>query len=243
MATAIDVSNHQPQDLTELIKTFNPDFVIVKMYLPEEWPPQSWSFNQAASAKANGKKVWGYFWGYLDLDPRKSAVDAIQLLKACGGEQLIIDVEPYVSAYPPYDVSMPSQNWLRAAVDTCITHGITPWIYTGKWCWNLGTEFAYLKLHNAQYDHEPFRPYGGWQVESMRQWTSTPVDQNYLVEHVVHPPEENPVDKEKLIKALNNTWDVREALRQAAILFPALDAHQQKLFDAIVDIKVATGLQ
>ena len=54
---------------------------------------------------------------------------------------------------------------------------------------------------------------------------------------------EDGMDAQKLTEALNDIWATREALRQAAVLFPALEPWQQKLFDAIVTIKTETGLQ
>lgn len=184
---AIDVSSHQKPDLTSYIVEFNPDVVIVKCYLPEELIPQSYTVAQAYSAAQHGKEVWGYFWGYASLDPRKSARDAYALLKQIGGKRLWLDVEPYHDS-DTETVTIPSVEWIRQAIDEGQRTGITIGIYTGKWVWDIYfsgvTEFSHLPLWAAVYDG-PFVPFGGWTEPEGIQWTSTPIDQNIFKDGIM----------------------------------------------------------
>ncbi len=161
LVRAIDVSSHQPTDLTEIIRKTQAEHVIVKLYLPGEDIPQEHSLAQIASAKVNGCSVGGYFWLYRSFDACQSVRDVLALARRAELQlsRLAIDYEPYV------DGSIPTIEQLWQAVDECQMQGIQPIIYTGVWCWPPTQEFADYPLWVAEYDGEPtldFKPFGGW---------------------------------------------------------------------------------
>jgi hypothetical protein len=186
---AIDVSSHQPRDLSAIIRQHRPEHVIVRMYLPEEHPPQEHSIAQVESARDNGRSVGAYVWAYRSSDPRTTIRDGLALAGRCGlvPPVLWIDCETYLDQDPGPDVA-----WLREAVDECRRAGVQPGIYTGGWWWRekLGntTEFGDLPLWAAEY-REPRDPasctlFGGWTRAMGKQWTEHPVDRSVFLAEV-----------------------------------------------------------
>ena len=96
----------------------------------------------------------------------------------------------------------------------------------------------------------------------LKEWSTTysfPLDRGHIRGHdEVDPRKSDPgpqfdwlyllsllekkMDKEALTDALHEVWSVREALRQAAVVFKDLDPLQQRLFDALVKAKVAADI-
>jgi hypothetical protein len=193
LVQAIDVSSHQPRDLSAIIRQHRPDHVIVRMYLPEENPPQEHSIAQVESARENGCSVGAYVWAYRSSDARQTIRDGLALARRCGLEPpvLWIDCETYLDVDPG-----PDATWLREAVDECRRAGVQPGIYTGGWWWRdkLGnsTEFADLPLWAAEYC-EPRDPasctlFGGWTRAAGKQWTENPVDRSTFLAEVCGRP-------------------------------------------------------
>jgi hypothetical protein len=189
LVDAIDVSSHQPRDLSDIIREHRPAHVVVRMYLPEESPPPEHSIAQVESARANGCSVGAYVWAYRSSDPRKTVRDGLALARRCGLEPpvLWIDCENYLDQDPGPDVA-----WLREAADECRSAGVRPGIYTGGWWWRdkMGntTEFADLPLWAAEYA-EPRDPasctlFGGWTRAFGKQWTENPIDRDVFLDEV-----------------------------------------------------------
>jgi hypothetical protein len=186
---AIDVSSHQPRDLSDIIREHGPAHIVVRMYLPEERPPEEHSIAQVESARANGCSVGAYVWAYRSSDPRKTVRDGLALARRCGfvPPVLWIDCEDYLDEDPG-----PNAAWLREAVDECRREGVRPGIYTGGWWWRdkMGntTEFADLPLWAAEYsgpqDPSSCTLFGGWTRACGKQWTDNPVDRNVFLDEV-----------------------------------------------------------
>ncbi len=185
----LDVSSFQPADLTNVIASSHAEFVLVKLYLPEERPPQETSLNQIASVQRNGKRVGGYVWAYADLDAVKTVDDAIDLAVR-GGVQLRtlwLDVETYEGKPGPGMV------WLRKAADRCRARGVQAGIYTGKWYWDEYmkgvTGLADLPLWLAQYDNVPdlnqVKLFGGWTRAVGKQYRVDSIDHDVFLESFV----------------------------------------------------------
>lgn len=131
---AIDVSSAQPKNLTVIIQQYKPEQVVVKLYLPWEIIPQSYSKAQIASARANGCPVGGYVWCYHDADPVATVNSALDLAEEAELKLSILwlDCETYeiggVVADPGPDV-----GWLQAAFAACQFRGVQPGVYSGNW--------------------------------------------------------------------------------------------------------------
>jgi hypothetical protein len=155
LVRSMDVSNYQPRNLSNLIMEHEPEHVIVRLFLPEETPDQAISIAQLHSTVDNGCSPGGYHWCYRDLDPIKSAQDALALFHLASVGKLPVlwhDIEPY-------NYTIPDANWLRTSFNYCVAQGVRPGIYTGKWVWDAYfknvTEFAHLPHLLAYYDYDP----------------------------------------------------------------------------------------
>lgn len=194
----IDVSNYQPRDLSGIIAEHRPGHVVVRMFLPEERPPQEHSMDQIKSARSNGCSVGTYVWAYRSLDPRKTVRDAIDLARRCELEPpvLWIDCETYVEGGEVRDAG-PDAEWLRTAVDECRVLGVQPGIYTGAWWWRQymsnSAEFADLPLWTATYDEVAdlgkVALFGGWTRAGGKQYSEQlpdgrSLDRNVFLEEV-----------------------------------------------------------
>lgn len=195
----MDVSSHQPTDLTALIQENQVEQVIVRLYLPWEQPSQDISRAQIASAKAAGCRVGGYCWLYPESDPHDTVYQAGVLARDCGLnlEHLWIDIEPYEGG------PIPSVDRIRTALNTCAAYGIQGGIYTSEWCWAHGNQFTDIPLWAAQYDGiaDPnvFTPFGGWSACAAKQYQGDPIDLSaWRPEYAEALPEqpEEPIDWE-----------------------------------------------
>ncbi|TAK36701.1 MAG: hypothetical protein EPO21_01735 [Chloroflexota bacterium] len=176
----IDVSNYQPRDLSRIIEEHHPAHVVVRLFLPQERPPEAHSMAQINSARDNGCSVGAYVWAYGSLDPRQTVRDAVGLARRCELEPpvLWIDCETYV-VRGKVDDPGPDANWLRAAAEECHVLGVLPAIYTGGWWWHQymdnTTEFADLPLWTAHYDEiadlDQVTLFGGWERARGKQWS------------------------------------------------------------------------
>lgn len=180
---AIDVSSHQPRNLTQLITQLQPKHVIVKLYLRGvESVPQQYSIDQARSARDNGCTVGGYVWCYRTVSAEQTIVLALETAEKAQIQlpTLWLDIEEY-DGQPG-----PSIAWIHEALAACESLGVRAGIYTAKWYWDKWhpgvTDFGDVPLWAAQYGPKPsldqFKPFGGWTKAAGIQWTSEPIDQN-----------------------------------------------------------------
>jgi hypothetical protein len=161
--------------------------VVVKLYLPVESIPQSWSLDQIDSARAHGCSVGGYVWCYRSEDPTATVNSAIDLAVSAGVDLPILwlDCETYTVKGVVKDTG-PDTAWLRQAVAACVNRGVRAGVYSGSW-WIEGwlknyAEFTGLPLWSAQYNHvddldSVIMPLG-WPRESLagHQYASDVVD-------------------------------------------------------------------
>lgn len=157
LVDAIDVSNFQPRDLTQIINDVNPSHVIVRLFLPEETPSQGHSLSQLHSAKANNCTTGGYFWLYNGMNPEDSVQDALELYKWANVGKIPVlwhDIEPY-------KYTIPTVREIREAVNYCDAQGVQPGLYIAKWVVDAYypngqlAEFGYLPHLLAYYDYDP----------------------------------------------------------------------------------------
>src|SRR3990167_2056445 len=190
---AIDVSSHQPADLTQLIAQFDPVLVIVKLYQKiERITPQgnsemaqAHSKAQIASALERGREVSGYMWLYANIDPETAIDQAIDLAIEAGLALpfLGIDVETYV------DGSIPDGATIARAVAQCVKRDVEQVIYWSKEMWRRAgspTDEVY-NIYQWAADYVGFEPDDLYSTDPVvgprillvgHQWTSDPIDQN-----------------------------------------------------------------
>ena len=191
LVRAIDVSSHQPMDLTTLIQDTQSSHVVVKLYLPQEVISQDWSIAQGSSAAANNCSVGGYVWGYADLSPEQTILDALDLIpRVCPGTSMLwLDCEEY-------DGVGPLGSWIQRAVYAGEGLGQRIGVYSAKWYWDkIGNPEILSRISAtgrpplwiAQYNDIPdldVQPlFGGWTREDIKghQYTSTPIDQDVFL--------------------------------------------------------------
>jgi hypothetical protein len=174
---AIDVSSHQPTDLTNLINQFNPHHVVVKLYQSVEQPSPAHSRAQLNSALDNGCTIGGYYWLYTGIDIEQQVNDALQIL--AHPPVLWIDVEKYT------DGSLPTLDEVIRSIEYIESLNIRPGIYTAKWVWDIldnPQELSSDLLWYADWSNPPSLdlavPFGGWRQAAGHQYTSTPVDRS-----------------------------------------------------------------
>lgn len=189
---AIDVSSHQPRDLSGLIAQFRPDHVIVKGYLPGESISQDHTRAQVRSARNNGCTVGMYVWCYRSFDPIRTIDDIIAL---CASIDLVLpllwlDCETYGD---PVTDPGPDAEWLARAVEHAEnTYGMACGVYTGLW-WIRGhfpggewgfQDFARLPIWLSDYDNHPdindVTLPQGWAEAAAKQYSATPIDQDVI---------------------------------------------------------------
>ena len=171
---AIDVSSHQPRDLTDILANHpQVEHVVVKLYLPGESISQDHSIARAESARQHGRSVSGYFWCYESFDPARSVLEAHNLAVTCGIPEsavLWLDCETY---FDGSGSTWPTEEWIRTAIHFAWLHNWPVGIYTAAWFWNgyLGgsTEFRDTPLWAADYnlsaDLASVALFGGWSYE------------------------------------------------------------------------------
>jgi hypothetical protein len=230
--TAIDVSSHQPNDLGGIIDIHQPAHVVVRMYLPEEKPPQQTSIDQVDSARAKGCTVGAYVWAYRSLKPRKTIQDAIALAKQCGMDPppvLWIDCETYVPDGVHVEDPGPDEAWLLEAVDECKQLNVRAGIYTGSWWWNAGIymngsrRFTDLPLWTSQPDLVPdlssAAPYSGWKSAGAKQYDTRKLDFDVFDVACTEVPNGGPVQPPRTIEDIEaENPNIREQLRRKQML-------------------------
>jgi hypothetical protein len=118
--------------LTDLIATYQPDLVVVKLYLSCERISKDHSRAQLASAKAAGKQTAGYVWGYSDFDPRQTVREAADLVLECrvNSPLIFLDCESYEGDPGP------DAYWLDRAFGEYVRLGYPPAMYSAAWWLN-----------------------------------------------------------------------------------------------------------
>lgn len=180
LVQAIDVSNFQPTDLTDLIAQNEAEHVIVRLFHSGESPSRQHSIAQIESVQANNKTLGGYVWPYRNLDSRRQIESSLSILNDTQTTIPILwlDIEPYEN-------TLPTLQEIEGCIEVCASLHQMCGIYTGKWVWDsLGNPqvFSYLPLFHAEYDIPPSLTlrnlYGGWTVCAGHQYTSTPLDRS-----------------------------------------------------------------
>lgn len=160
LVRAIDVSSHQPRDLTAIIAEHRAEHVIVRLYIPGERPSPEHSVAQIESTRANNASIGGYCWCYLSFDPVATVRQALLLAELAGVKLPILwlDCETYNPTGNNVEDPGPNAAWLRAAIAECRRLGVRPGIYTALW-WvqsylsdDFG-EFADIPTWLAKYNH------------------------------------------------------------------------------------------
>lgn len=133
LVLGIDVSSRQPADLTALIAETSTQLAIVRMYLPWEEPDPAISILQVQSAREIGCFVLPYCWLYASADPVQTVTQALALARiaGCPTPVLFADVEAYT------DGTIPNSAQVQAFIDTCVTNGVQPGIYSSRSMWSL----------------------------------------------------------------------------------------------------------
>lgn len=186
LVQAIDVSNHQPRDLSAYVGQFGVQHVVVKLYQTVEIAGgREHAMAQMASAKSLGCTVGGYVWLYSSVPIRQQVDDARSLFMQSGDilSILWIDVEPYT------DGSLPTVEQVGEAITYCRSLDQRVGIYTGPWVWEkLGwpdVSVWEVPLWTAEYndraDLSSVRLFGGWTSCAGHQYTSTPIDRNVFL--------------------------------------------------------------
>ena len=179
----LDVSSHQPQDLSGLIRQYHPRQVIVKLAQTAELAGlRDHAKAQLASIQSAGVRPGGYVWLYSSLDPAQQIDDALGLAAEAGITLplLWIDVEPYT------DGTCPSASQVSAALDRCAAVGVTGGLYTGLYVWKRLGQPSYpgVPLWYALYDDRPVIdiPQYGDMRPVAHQFSSSPVDQSVFLQ-------------------------------------------------------------
>jgi GH25 family lysozyme M1 (1,4-beta-N-acetylmuramidase) len=226
---AMDVSSHQPRDLTQLIATHRPQHVIVKGSREIESPPQSHSLDQIQSAWNNGCSAGMYCWCYRSASPYTTIDDIIGLCASIGLELplLWLDCETYVENGIIVDEG-PNADWLAKAVEYSETkYGMKCGIYTGIW-W-IDQHFPGGQGEFAQFNRLPIwlSDYDGvqdinlvtlpigWAQVAAKQYTATPVDlsvirEEYTVYYGDVTPPPPPPDPCENLKVQLQQWRDRK---------------------------------
>ncbi len=192
---AIDVSSHQPTNLTTLIHQHGPSHVIVKLYMPWESVSFNHSAQQITSARANGCTVGGYVWAYRSADPL-ATID--QVIARCASVDLVlpllwIDCETYTDKDGTILDEGPNADWLAKAVEHAENNYDMPCgVYTGLWWINDHfpggqaefANFARLPIWLSDYDNDPninaVELPQGWTEAAAKQYTDKPIDMSSI---------------------------------------------------------------
>lgn len=184
----LDVSSYQPRDLSQLIAQLQPQHIVSKLYQPEESIAQAHSIAQIYSCQHNGVIPGGYWWGYRDLDPKRSVGNVVKLCESFNFAPPVLwcDIEPYRT-----NDNVPGIGWIVSAREETERLGYTFGIYSGYWVWQLlgfPTElddaYAWLAEYNGKQTMELTHVHGLSRVVG-HQWTSKPVDQNVWLPEAV----------------------------------------------------------
>lgn len=186
IVSAIDVSSHQTQDLTQYITQFNPDHIIIRFYqdIESQFIPHTRA--QVDSARYHNKSIGGYGWLYRNYGQHiETCIDLADDLQVTI-PILWIDVEPYQNLFPTvYD--------LDVAIEVCKRRNQRCGIYTGKWVWdvlNNPTQYSDIPLWHSHFNDTPnlqlVEPYGSWTKCAGHQYTSSPIDRSIFDVEYTH---------------------------------------------------------
>ncbi len=180
---AMDVSNYQPRDLSDLIHRYQVQHVVVRLWLPEEKPDPGYALDQIWSAQTNGCTVGGYYWGYALLAPEKSVEDALTLWQRANVGTIPIlwpDIETYAGE------GCPDEDWTnracRAAEGSGIRTGpyLADWVIEQWWQRTVGDEMRARTAWFANYNGQPDLnvPTNYWEPANIlgHQYVGSPID-------------------------------------------------------------------
>lgn len=162
----IDVSSHQPADLTDLIVATASGHVVVHLYhYVEKAILQGKARAQITSIKENGASVGGYSWLFNGFNPTRQVAESIALARGEGVTLpcLWLDIEEYT------DGSIPTAAEVITAVQACRDQRVQPGIYTRRDIWEgLGNpQLPGVWLWDASWNGDMtlnVEPYGGMTV-------------------------------------------------------------------------------
>lgn len=184
----VDVSNYQPRDLSALIQQYGFQHVVVRLWLPEEIPDAQYSLDQLHSAIDNGCTVGGYYWGYKNLEPERSAENALELWTRANVGNLPVlwpDIEVYANE------GCPNQDWTLAACRHAVQMGQLGGVYSsdymidtywGSYPQELQTYYYWCANYNGQPTLDVPSKY--WSKVHGHQYWSKPVDFNVFATEV-----------------------------------------------------------
>jgi GH25 family lysozyme M1 (1,4-beta-N-acetylmuramidase) len=169
--TGIDVSHHQGAVDWPKVATASYSFAVVKVSQGLGYEDPAWQANTQGAARAGLVVGWYHF-----LERGDGAGQAARFRSLIGppaGHLTAVDCEtPGTKPDPAYeDVLEFVAEWARRS------GGHPLLLYTGRWWWvgRIGDPPAppgVAGLWNSQYNQLPYRPYGGWAAETVRQYTS-----------------------------------------------------------------------
>lgn len=115
---AIDIASYQANNAAQLIAAYNPDHVIVRMYLP--WERQGYqdiSREQVRIAREMGKSIGVYVWPYAEASAWDTLVETIKLCNSMSPPVIapVVWLDCEDSVYGPG----PNATWLDAWVNAC----------------------------------------------------------------------------------------------------------------------------
>jgi len=192
---AIDVSSHQPRDLSGLIAAHSPEHVIVKLYMPWETPPFEHSAAQVQSTVDHGLPPGGYAWCFRSSSPHRT-IDEVIL--RCASINLVLsilwlDCETYTDPQTGNIIDPgPDAEWLAQAVERAASYGMRCGIYTGPWWiqdhfpggWAAYQPFTRLPQWWSVYDEvadiDRFTRFPGVDALAAKQYSGTVVDKDVI---------------------------------------------------------------
>lgn len=174
---AIDVSNYQGFNITDLILEHKPAHIVVRLSTESDQHREI-ARQQLSTARLMGCTVAGYIWAYWDLDAALHVADALSVAGDAPLTHVWLDCEDEADA-----AKFTTIPWIRQAVAEIEGRGLRAGIYTGRYFWRdrVGdaTEFNTLPLWLASYDGRPqlasnLLPFGGWTRVAGHQWSGDP---------------------------------------------------------------------
>lgn len=235
----IDVSSYQSPDLTNLIAIYEPEVIVVKLYLPVENISQTHTIAQVRSALLNNCRVSGYAWAYGSVSAEKTVAWAATLADYAGAS--IRGEFPAARLWLDFEDKSdpPDAMWLVQAINKAQDLGISLGIYTGYYWWrnHIGlVDFSFLPLWLADYDGDPTLtsrniPFGGWTYLTGKQWTSTPIDQNTFEDTMARTPEQ-----QRIIDVLRVNTNSRLEQLKAAASWYGYDKFSGEINTAITEV-------
>jgi hypothetical protein len=180
IVSALDVSNYQTANIGQLLETFQPEHVIVRLST-ESPPKRDIARAQLEQALDFGATVSGYVWCYWNLDPNMHTHGALSVAEGFPIKRVWFDCEDDSGA----DQAR-VELWLATGVQVAADDQLPSGIYTGQFWWQdfAGNTDAFndLPLWLARYDDIATldfpHKFGGWTQLAGKQWTDKPTDQN-----------------------------------------------------------------